>query len=93
MPIQGKLDIAGLLIMNGAAVNVATVDGKTALHLASLHGHTEVVKLLLEHDAETSAEQKTVEYSLYCTAADDAVRGLLSQQAAQALAPLRSVLN
>ncbi|TMW69738.1 hypothetical protein Poli38472_001894 [Pythium oligandrum] len=39
------------LLKNGADVNASTEDGRTALHSASSFGHSDVVGLLLGHDA------------------------------------------
>ena len=44
---HGRLDLAELLLVAGADVNVQDEDGSTALMCASEHGHVELVKLLL----------------------------------------------
>ena len=41
-----------LLIENGVPVNLQTVDGSSALHIASQNGHVEVAKLLLVNGAQ-----------------------------------------
>uniref|UniRef100_A0A8C6JZK9 Uncharacterized protein n=1 Tax=Melopsittacus undulatus TaxID=13146 RepID=A0A8C6JZK9_MELUD len=41
---------------NGLEVNVSNKDGFTPLHMAALHGHSELVSLLLKHGASISAK-------------------------------------
>lgn len=41
---------------NGLGVNVSNQDGFTPLHIAALHGHSELVSLLLKHGASISAK-------------------------------------
>uniref|UniRef100_A0A8C0JET2 Uncharacterized protein n=1 Tax=Chelonoidis abingdonii TaxID=106734 RepID=A0A8C0JET2_CHEAB len=41
---------------NGLGVNVTNQDGFTPLHVAALHGHPELVYLLLKHGANSSAK-------------------------------------
>ncbi|XP_055582584.1 ankyrin repeat domain-containing protein 27 isoform X1 [Falco cherrug] len=41
---------------NGLGVNVSNQDGFTPLHMAALHGHSELVSLLLKHGASVSAK-------------------------------------
>ncbi|XP_077041291.1 ankyrin repeat domain-containing protein 27 isoform X2 [Agelaius phoeniceus] len=41
---------------NGLGVNVSNQDGFTPLHMAALHGHSELASLLLRHGASTSAK-------------------------------------
>uniref|UniRef100_A0A672UP47 Ankyrin repeat domain 27 n=1 Tax=Strigops habroptila TaxID=2489341 RepID=A0A672UP47_STRHB len=41
---------------NGLGVNVSNEDGFTPLHMAALHGHSELVSLLLKHGASISAK-------------------------------------
>lgn len=47
----GHLDIAKLLVTNGAEVNKANNDKETPLHRAVKRGHLKVVDLLLENGA------------------------------------------
>ena len=49
---DGHLQMAKLLITNGAEVDKASNYGDTPLIAASYHGHLEVVKLLIEHQAD-----------------------------------------
>nr|XP_054497070.1 ankyrin repeat domain-containing protein 27 isoform X2 [Agelaius phoeniceus] len=41
---------------NGLGVNVSNQDGFTPLHMAALHGHSELASLLLRHGASASAK-------------------------------------
>jgi ankyrin repeat protein len=49
--LHGKTDIAGLLVDEGAAIEVRW-EGHTPLDIACWSGHIDVVKLLIEKDAE-----------------------------------------
>ncbi|XP_068550045.1 ankyrin repeat domain-containing protein 27 isoform X2 [Anas acuta] len=53
---------------NGLGVNVSNQDGFTPLHMAALHGHSELVSLLLKHGASVSAKnaQHAVPLHLAC---------------------------
>ena len=50
--LKGKLEVARLLVENGAEINPA---GWTPLHYAAFEGHPEVVKFLLEKGANKNA--------------------------------------
>uniref|UniRef100_A0A8C3XIF0 Ankyrin repeat domain 27 n=1 Tax=Chelydra serpentina TaxID=8475 RepID=A0A8C3XIF0_CHESE len=52
-PIQKRL---ARIPANGLGVNVTNQDGFTPLHVAALHGHPELVYLLLKHGANISAK-------------------------------------
>ena len=52
---DGKLDTVRELIAQGAAVNAKRDDGFTALHLAALHGHDEILTLRFEASADVNA--------------------------------------
>lgn len=43
--------MARFLIKNGAHVDATDVDGKTALMIAVINGHQQLVELLLQHEA------------------------------------------
>lgn len=47
---SGLVDIVELLLEKGADINLLSFRNETALHVASSHGHFEVVKFLIEHD-------------------------------------------
>jgi ankyrin repeat protein len=49
---SGRLEIAELLIDEGAAINLSNGDGYTALMYAALIGHFEMVELLVDEEAE-----------------------------------------
>lgn len=53
---KGHVDIARLLIQNGANVNATTWNDGTALIIASNNGHIEIVRLLLENGANVNAK-------------------------------------
>ncbi|KAK2024949.1 ankyrin, partial [Colletotrichum zoysiae] len=48
-------NIVRLLLENGADISALDMEGATALHLASLAGHTEVVELLCAKGADVTA--------------------------------------
>ncbi|XP_054054596.1 ankyrin repeat domain-containing protein 27 isoform X4 [Rissa tridactyla] len=53
---DGDLEMKfGRISANGLGVNVSNRDGFTPLHVAALHGHSELVSLLLKHGASISA--------------------------------------
>ena len=52
------------MISKGADVNVSEKWGFTLLHLASIHGNTEITKLLLENGADVNATNSKDETAL-----------------------------
>ncbi|XP_075571304.1 ankyrin repeat domain-containing protein 27 isoform X2 [Pelecanus crispus] len=52
-PVQKKF---ARISANGLGVNVSNQDGFTPLHMAALHGHSELASLLLKHGASISAK-------------------------------------
>ncbi|XP_068116788.1 ankyrin repeat domain-containing protein 27 isoform X2 [Hyperolius riggenbachi] len=52
-PVQKKLS---KIPSNGLSVNVSSHDGFTPVHIASMHGHTVLVSLLLKHGAQVDAK-------------------------------------
>ena len=54
---NNNLKIADTLLVNGADVNVATADRKTALKTAAMYKHTDMVKLLLQYGADPNYEK------------------------------------
>ncbi len=52
--LDGNLELAKSLVLNGADVNSIDADGWTPLHGAAVNGHTEVVRFLLLHGSNPS---------------------------------------
>ena len=50
--INNSLHVAKLLIESGADVNSANINGRTAMKIAQLHGHTQMMTLLQSHGAK-----------------------------------------
>lgn len=48
---EGDLDILKLLVDAGLDLSIETRNGRTCLHIASLHGHKDIVQYLLSKDA------------------------------------------
>ena len=61
---NGDEAIVGLLLENGAGVNVGGGSDKTALKEASSHGHEAIVRLLLEKGAHVHAKAWTGQTAL-----------------------------
>jgi len=53
---QGHIEVAELLLSEGAAFDPRTTDGLTPLHGAAYGGHEEIVRLLLARGADVNAE-------------------------------------
>ena len=49
---SGNVDTVQLLLEKGAASNTCDIQGNTALHVASFHGHVGVINLLLDYGVE-----------------------------------------
>ena len=60
---HNKLELAEILINNGAKVNVFNAEGQTPLHCAVQGGDPEVVKLLLERGAFMNVKDQEQGYS------------------------------
>ena len=52
---NGHVDVAKVLIQNGADVNAVEKDKWTALHLAARNGHVDVAKVLIQNGADVNA--------------------------------------
>lgn len=50
--IMGMTNLVNKLIVNGAFIDAQDDNGFTSLHLAAMHDHPALVKILLDHDAD-----------------------------------------
>jgi hypothetical protein len=57
--IRGHIEIARLLLQNGAEVNVRSNHGYTPLHSAARNGHVDILHLLVENGANLEAQENT----------------------------------
>jgi ankyrin repeat protein len=53
---KGHIEIARLLLQNGAEVNAKSNDGSAPLHWAAIHGHVNILHLLVENGADLEAQ-------------------------------------
>ena len=51
-------DVARMLMSNGANVNAADQEGRTALMQAAVYGHVDVARALLSNGAEVNAKDR-----------------------------------
>lgn len=68
---SGNLEIAGLLLENGADANARQQSGFTPLHSAAQNGQVEMAKLLLEHGADIQAVNEAGQNALAIAEAND----------------------
>lgn len=59
---SGFIDVAKLLVANGANVNAQTKDGRNPLHIAAIFGHNKIVDFLI---AEGAAKDATIASGRY----------------------------
>ena len=64
-----EVDTALVLLKRGANINSLDYGGRSPLHAASLSGHCEVVKFLLEHQAVVDIQEKHTPTTPSCLAA------------------------
>lgn len=58
--------MAKLLLEKGATINAFDKKDRRAVHWAAYMGHTEVVRILVEHGAELNCRDKQVRSSQFC---------------------------
>jgi len=63
---SGQLDVVELLLAKRADIQLASYYGCTAMQSASARAHNNIVKLLVEHGAETLPENKVRLLTLHC---------------------------
>ena len=61
---NGHVDVAKVLIQNGADVNAVDEVKRTPLHGAAEEGHVDVAKVLIQNGADVNAVDKDKELSL-----------------------------
>jgi ankyrin repeat protein len=83
--VQGRADIAGLLLAHNADPNVKDFLGDTPLHLAARRGDTATARLLLAHRADVHARGVSRDTPLHNAAAagDRELMGLLLDRGAR----------
>lgn len=54
--MNGNADVGKLLLKNDAEINAIDIDGKTALMIAVINGHQQLVELLLKHEADVKVK-------------------------------------
>jgi ankyrin repeat protein len=79
------LPVIELLLSRGAAVNARSRDGMTALHLASIAGDAQAIRLLLQHGADADIRDDSKMTAL------DYARKVRAQEAEMALRTARKV--
>lgn len=62
---SGRLDIVELLLAKRADVQLASYYGCTPMQAASARAHNKIVKLLVEHGAESVSENRVFNYCYY----------------------------
>jgi hypothetical protein len=66
--LNGHIEIARLLLQNGAEVNVRNNYGNTPLHYAAENGHVDILHLLVENGADLEAQSNYGERALHYAA-------------------------
>ena len=85
-----------MLLSAGADVTHADIDGQTALHLASIKGHVEVIRALraagVDMNATTTHDETPLHFAAY-NGKVDAIRELLAAGADEAPSPMTVKLH
>ncbi len=68
--VYGQIEIAEMLLRQGADVSIANADGNTALHIASFFTHIELIQVLLQHRASATAKNGQGESPIDIVAGD-----------------------
>ena len=68
MDTVAHVEIARLLLQNGADVNARDDNGFTPLHIAAMHGHVDILHLLVEYGADLEAQDNIGRRTLYYAA-------------------------
>jgi hypothetical protein len=63
--LNGHIEIARLLLQNGAEVNVKSDGGNTPLHWAASHGNVDTLHLLVENGADLEAQDNSGSRALH----------------------------
>jgi hypothetical protein len=66
--MNGHVEIARLLLQNGAEVNARSKGGSTSLHFAAFHGHVDILHLLVENGADREVQDNDGERALHWVA-------------------------
>ena len=67
MAHHGKLDIAKILLDNGANINEEDIQGFTALHVAAESNQVEIAEFLIEKSADVNAKSADQFTPLHCS--------------------------
>lgn len=62
---HGNLQIAEMLVSQGADVQARRSEGWTPLHLAALHGHSDIAELFLKYDASPDLQKDDLSTPLH----------------------------
>jgi hypothetical protein len=65
---NGHIEIARLLLQNGAEVNAKSRWDRTPLHFSAFHGHVDILHLLVENGADLDAQSNDGGRALHCAA-------------------------
>ena len=75
---KDHLELANLLLKNGAQVNVQDENGQTPLHDSAFACHEDMVKLLVENGADTTIKNNEGKTPMDLAGFEGSVNGILS---------------